>query len=208
VFHGAAHAVAINTVECVLAVGPALHRVYQQHAENPAVGMDLVNRVLYESQQDYFTWLDAAANNPAAVPPTHERIKNLVLSFRVNSLSTLPASWYTLFDAPRGTGREPIRERPSTRDVAGAVGGPNPHADASLKARFAGSGFGSITDLMAGHDVAIPMQGNKEVCLSWALKGHCGRTCKRNKMHVRYGPATVHKLHQLLTECGVANPQE
>ena len=133
VFHGAAHTVAINAVEHVLAVGPALHRVHQQHAENPAVGMDLVNRVLCESQQDYFTWLDAAANDPAAVPPTHERIKNLVLSFRVNSLSTLPASWHTLFDAPRGAGREPARERPSTRDVAGAVGGPNPHADASSR---------------------------------------------------------------------------
>ena len=209
VFHGPGHSTAVNTVDFALKVGPALHRIHQQHAKNPAMGMDLVNRVLYEAQQDYFTWLDAAATDPAALAPTYARIKNLVLSFRVNSLSTLPASWYTLFDAPRGSGREPARgERPSTRELAGAVGGPNPHADAALKARFAGSGHGSISDLMAGHDVAIPKQGNKEVCLSWALKGHCGRTCKRNKMHVRYGPATVHKLHQLLTECGVANPQE
>ena len=92
--------------------------------------------------------------------------------------------------------------------LAGAVGGTNESADEGLLSRFASSGKPTIGALLEGHDVSIPKQGPKEVCLSWALKGRCGRSCKRAAMHVPYTPGTVAKLHRLLTSCGVSNPQE
>ena len=48
----------------------------------------------------------------------------------------------------------------------------------------------------------------KDVCLTWALKGSCSSTCKRKQAHERYTQAVNNKIHELLTTCGVANPQE
>jgi hypothetical protein len=52
--------------------------------------MELVNRVLYNAQQDYFHWASKTApeNHPALCPtaPMFDKITDAVLSFRVSSL--------------------------------------------------------------------------------------------------------------------------
>ena len=81
----------------MIAVGPSLNRVHDQHLENPAQGMDLVCRIMFEAQQEYFLWANAvaiaAAGAVAAVPlPSFSRLTNAVLTYRADSLSPLPGS--------------------------------------------------------------------------------------------------------------------
>lgn len=206
VFHGPGHPVSTNTRNFACTVGPALHRIASQHLDNPAVGVDMVCRVLYEVQQDYFNWLRKAADDYNAVAPDYGHILDKVVTYRVGSLSALPADWYTLYNSGHPSGRGTDGRGPDREASNNPVGGRNPNSDSALTSRFSSSGHSSIKELMAEHDVTIPKQGSKEVCLTWAFKGYCGRNCKRAGMHVPYGPATVRKLHQVLTDCGVANP--
>jgi hypothetical protein len=209
-FHGSNQPVADSTRNFVIGVGPALHRVHDQHLDNPALGMDLVCRVMFEAQQEYFMWANAVAvalpGGVAAVPlPDYARLTNAVLTYRADSLSPLPGSWYRMFGNPGGaTGRRSVEERvTSPRAQAGAAPTFNAHADSRLMRRFEDSTFPSITALMEGHDVAIPQLGGKEICLVWALKGKCSRTCKRKGMHKSYPRAVVTQVHALLDTCGV-----
>ena len=56
---------------------------------------------MYEAQQDYFGYVNAKAIGAVTVVPSFHRILQAVTSYRAGSLSTLPAPWYTLIDAPR-----------------------------------------------------------------------------------------------------------
>jgi hypothetical protein len=82
------HPVATNVRNFVKAVRPGLHVIYSQAAV-PATGMDQVNSVLYEAQQDYFHWAsrtareNRAAHHPAA--PTFDKITNAVLVDKAHS---------------------------------------------------------------------------------------------------------------------------
>jgi hypothetical protein len=210
VFHGHAHDISTSIQHFVTQVGPALHRVAQQHAENQAVGMDLVCRVLYEAQQDYFSYVTALANGVHVACPTFGHITSKVLTYRTASLSALPASWYTLLNGPRPERRN--RAAPadshSSRAQAGAVSTFNANPDPRLVQRFRDSGHATISAMMQGHDAKIPKHNGKPVCLVWALKGECSASCKRKDQHVRYPGDTAAKIHDLMTTCGVANPQE
>ena len=75
-------------------------------------------------------------------------------------------------------------------------------------ARFSGSRFNNIKDLLEAYNGDEPKHNGKPVCLTWALKGACGRRCKRREAHVRC-PATVNnKIGQLLTDAGVPASNE
>ena len=80
--------------------------------------------------------------------------------------------------------------------------------DARLVRRFKDSGHSSISAMMSVNEAPIPKHKGKAVCLVWALKGECSATCKRKDQHVRYPGDTTVKIHDFLTACGVANPQE
>ena len=77
--------------------------------------MDLVCRIMFEAQQEYFMWAnDAAVAAPGGAPvvglPDFARLKNAVFTYRADSLSPLPGSWYSMMGvAPAG--RRPIEER-------------------------------------------------------------------------------------------------
>ena len=208
-FHGVARPIAINIRCFSVNAGPALHRIAEQYADNPANGMDLVNRVLYEVQQEYFAYVTALAENPAAMVPTFMEIESKVLTYRAESLSPLPASWYTLFEIAHPTrGGPALTARPTPRSQAGTVATVSANPDRLLLTRFEGSGFSSVNAMLQGHEVEIPKHANKPVCLVWALKGRCSSGCRRKDQHVRYSRDTNSKLHALLDACGVANPQE
>ena len=209
IFHGVNHPIAMSVRGFVIAVGPALHRIRDQMGATHALGMDLVNRVLFESQQEYFDYINRLARATAATMPAcpdFRDIRNKVETYRVSSLSPLPSSWYTMVDAPApASDRRPTREQArSPAGRAGAVPTFNTWADRTLMARFRGSGFSNIKSMMEGKDVAIPKIGGKNICLVWALKGGCGSDCKRHLLHTKYERETIQELHKFLTDCGVS----
>ena len=207
-FHGRAQAIAVAIRAFVIAVGPALHRIHDQHLDNPAMGMDLVCRVLFDAQQEYFTWANAVAlagNAVGVAIPNFASLKNDVATYRTSRLSPLPGSWYAMMDSPPSDRRQTPEERiTSPRAQAGASPAFNADADPRLLRRFDTSSFSSVTAMMEGHEVAVPKVGGKDICLVWALKGKCSRTCKRKAQHKTYSRAVVQDIHALLDTCGLA----
>ena len=214
-FHGENTVIAHNVRAAVLRVGPALHSVYNQ-AGTPKTGMDLVNRVLFDIQQDYFYWCGQAArnDNPATRPiePTFQKVIMAVQSHRTDSLSRLPALWYTYIEPEptrRATNESDNRDsNRDTRSRSGSTAVFNTHADLTILRRFRESGKATISAMMEGHNVSIPKQGDQNVCLVWACKGECSENCKRKKMHKRYTAATNKAIHEMMTKCGVAGSQD
>ena len=147
----------------------------------------------------------AAPGDAAAVSlPGFARLYNAVLTYRADSLSPLPGSWYIKMGAP-ASARCPVAERiTSPRAQAGVAPSFNAHADSHLMRRFEDPASPSITALMEGHNVEIPKHGGKEICLVWALKGKCSSTCKRKAMHKSYPRSVVTQIHALLDACGLA----
>ena len=99
-FHGVGHPVSNSIRNMTIRLGPAFHRLADQYADTPTQGMDLVCRVLYDIQQDYFRYIADVSNGLPGVLPDFRRVIDLVESFRADSLSALPAPWYNLVDAP------------------------------------------------------------------------------------------------------------
>ena len=171
-------------------------------------------RVLFDIQQDYFAFVSDTAGGRAPAVPTFDDLSKLVHSFRVDSLSALPAPWYNLIDAPvneraKQEKRNRAKVEPTPRTNAGACSVMNPYADEKLVKRFKALGHKNIRDMVKGHNVDPPKQGGKETCMSWACKGACNAACKRVGMHVRYTRDTITAYHGLMDTCGVAsNPQE
>ena len=58
--------------------------------------------------------------------------------------------------------------------------------------------------MMEGHKVQVPKIAGKDICLVWALKGKCSRTCKRKAQHKSYPRDVIKDIHELLDTCGVA----
>ncbi len=59
-FHGSNQPMLDVIRDFVIGTGPALHRIAEQHVDNPA-GMDLVCHVMFEVQQEYFMWANDVA---------------------------------------------------------------------------------------------------------------------------------------------------
>ena len=55
VFHGPNHPIAVSVREAVQTLGPQLQRLHAHSGDTPAVGMQLLCRVLYDMQQDFTT---------------------------------------------------------------------------------------------------------------------------------------------------------
>jgi hypothetical protein len=208
VFHGPHTLIATNIRNAVAAVTPHLHRLVYQTAVNQVVGMELVNRVLFEFQQDYYSYLNdlGAAINPMAVAvPDFRRIRDAVTSHRAASLCTLPASWYT--NLQTDDWKTVTDKNKSPRDLSGTALRVNPKPDQAILTRFKNSGHASIGALLQGHEVDVPKVQGSPICLTWALKGACSNGCKRKDQHKTYGRATNQAVHALMDTCGVANPQ-
>ena len=166
------HDVCIATRTFVTDVGPLLHRLCNQVADSPRMGMDLVCRVLHEAQQEHFACITARGNTGRGAVPTFGNINYQVLTHRAESLSALPAQWHTLFDAPKSSKRQ-SNQSPTTHQRAGAEPTFNANADTRLMTRCREAGFSTITAMMGDNEVETPKHAGKEVCLSWALKESC-----------------------------------
>ena len=209
VFHGVAHPVALSIRRFVMSVGPLLHEI-ATFAGNSTVGMDWVLRVLFEAQQDYFSWATKMARGDVgAVVPDFERIIEAAGTFRTSRLSQLPDTWYTMLKqlTPPSDSGQGSSAAGSARQQSGTVATFNAHADEDLLKRYKDSGFNTISAMQDGKDAPVPKHAQKEVCLAWALKGNCSASCKRKEAHVKYSRDTIRKIHEMLDQCGVAAAQ-
>ena len=200
IFHGVNHDMAVSIRNFVMAIAPQFQTVFDLAGAGPG-GMDILGRIMFEAQQDYYHWCHKTASGEAVSVPDFSQILDKANSNRASSLSQMPIHWYHLMS---GHTKQPG----SSAQVKGpAVATFNANADSSLLKRFQDSGHATISALLAagGEDVKTPKHGGKEVCLTWALKGKCSATCKRKNMHIDYGNATNKKIHELLDQCGVAS---
>ena len=215
IFHGVGHGVSVNARDFVISVGSSLYSIEATNKDRPNVAIDLINRVLYEAQQDYFAWATARmGNGPAPQLPTFSHILKQVTSFRVEALSPLPSSWYLKLEVPNPASRRAGQERGGPANAGGAQGARagvtptfNSRADRVLARRFRESDFTTLSAMMDGKEVEIPKHNGKDVCLAWAIKGECSAGCRRAEQHVNYSRATLQKIGQLMTACGVPDPQ-
>ena len=129
-----------------------------------------------------------------------------MLTCRAESLSTLPAQWHTMIDAPKSS-KHQTNQSPSTHQQAGAEPTFNANADTRLMTRYRKAGFSTITAMMGENEVETPKHAGKEVCLSWAPKGSCSATCKRKTSHVCCPRDTIKEIHKVLDAWGVPNGQ-
>jgi hypothetical protein len=211
VFHGENHPIAESLRSAVLTMGPQLQRMAAHMGDTKAAGMELIFRVMYDMQQDYFDFLARAALDKDAVPPTFQTVIGLVVTYRANGLSPLPPPWYLALGGPVGRAAGGVPSAPLTAPIDMRVNTPsaqvvNPHADRRLMNRFRDCGHSAISAMIGTHSVVYPKQGGKDICLAWALKGSCSSNCRRVAQHTRYNAATMAALHTLLDVCGVPSP--
>ena len=206
-FHGPGHDVSLSVRNFVKVCAPVFASIQSANAEDQASGMDLICRVMYDAQQDYFSWMQkVGAGVVGTTVPTFENLIDRVLTHRTSGLSMLPSSWYLMIQrgAPQ-VRRSHESPAASTSGMAGVTRVPtfNTWADESVMKRFRESRFSTVSELLEASDKEEPKHGGKPVCLTWALKGTCSAKCKRGKQHVRYPAAVVKKLQQFLTDAGV-----
>jgi hypothetical protein len=204
------HAISINVRNAVTVIGPLLQCLAAQMGDTEAAGMELICRVMYIMSQDYYSYLTKIAAGVAAIPPDFSRVIDLVSTFHAESLSPLPAHWYTLVSCPRGRSapQKIATTAPANmKPVSGTASVTNANVDRKLMNRYKASGMNSITTMMGGRDLEFPKHNGSPVCMAWALKGSCSTNCKRSAQHMRYSQDTNKALHKFMDECGVANAQ-
>ena len=201
-FHGEATEIAMYVRMAVLSIAPALASV-QANAASKTVGIDLVCRILYDLQQDYFLYVSNLSRfdpaGPPALRPTCPHFRSCidaVRTFRASSLAVLPAPWYSMIEheAPKRESSESSGSRGSSGNDSRARANVNPvvnpNADTDLLRRFRDSEHSNITSMIGDTGAKAPKHAGKDVCLTWALKGECTSGCKRAANHVRYSQAT------------------
>ena len=205
IFHGVNHRISNAIRSYVRRVAPYMHTMANTTADNPAVTADLIGRVFFDLQQEYFGWLAEARNDAGHIVPSFQNQIKLITSYRASALPAMPTFWYGMFkeiqpsDEKKPTNTSPAR--------AGSQSTVNSHADSGLLTRFKDSGFSSISAMTKDKDITIPKVSGNDVCLAWALKGQCTTTCKRKAAHTRYNTSTVKKIHEIMDTCGVAQAQ-
>jgi hypothetical protein len=209
VFHGVNHPVAAAVRDAVTKLAPQLQRTATSKADNAGAGMEIVCRVLYDVQQEYFAWVNGVISGTAGVAlPDFSIVIKAVNTYRAESLSPMPATWYNMVSSPTSTplGPSAPMSAPAPMRAVGAAPVVNAHSDAGLKQRFKDGGYDTITSMVGGRSIEFPKHSGKPVCMVWALKGACTANCKRAAQHVRYSAATNKGIHEFMNACGVANP--
>jgi hypothetical protein len=205
VFHGAATPIADSIRTAIERISPHLYRLVHQAAATESIGMELVWRVMYEFQQDYFDFLrKMAAGTTAGDVPDFMDIVRKVETHRASALCELPAGWYSKVKGLPSSRDEPESRTGGLREQTGTAPRVNPSPDSSLMNRFKDCGHASIKSMIGNHSVTVPKISGKEICLAWALRGTCSGNCKRKDQHKQYSRDVVAKIHALMDTCGVA----
>jgi hypothetical protein len=210
VFHGEGHPIAVSVRQTVMEIGPHVLRMAFQVGDTPAVGMELICRIMYDMQQDYFYYLAKLVSNGAAAVPDFDKVIGLVATQCVEALSSLPRHWYALVGCPfpRVAAVTPATPNTAPAEMHTGTGASSPvvnaNPDRRMMNRFRDGGYANITAMVGSRTLTYPKQGAHTVCMSWALKGACNSNCRRAVSHVRYTAATNTAIHSFLDQCGVA----
>ena len=87
--------------------------------------MELICRVMYDMQQDYYQYLSNVAAAVPGAPPNFAAVIKLVQTYRAESLAPLPAHWYQIIDCPRS--RAPAKANPSPASNVPRASSSNSH---------------------------------------------------------------------------------
>jgi hypothetical protein len=215
VFHGVNHPIAVSVRNAVQVLGPQLQRLASSMGDDPQSGLELVCRVVYDMQQDYYLYMRHVSRGEACDVPTFSKLIDMVSSNRATSLTDLPKLWYAKPGCPKPTklrlaSAPAPAPSPSPSPARLAVGGAmvvNANADTKIMKRYTDHGATNITAMQGDRTVEKPKIDGKELCLAWALKGACNTNCKRKDGHVRPTAAINKLVHKFLDDCGVANSQ-
>jgi hypothetical protein len=90
VFHGPNHPVAVSVRHAVHTLSPFLQRLEGQNEDTPGAGVELICRILYDMQQDYFFYLGKLGLGQEAVVPMFEKVLGLVATQRAQVLTPIP----------------------------------------------------------------------------------------------------------------------
>ena len=154
IFHGVTHAISQNIRNAVQQIGPLLQRLEVQMGDSRSAGLDLICRIMYDMQQDYFQYLAKQSVEIATTVPDFQRVIELVATYRAEILSPLPAAWYLIVDCPAGRGTNVAAPPPTTpaamRQPSSSATIVNAHADRRLVNRFKNSGQATITTMVGG----------------------------------------------------------
>ena len=177
VFHGVNHRISVALRDYIREIAPYMHTMANSTADNPGFTADLIGRVFFDIQQDYFGWLALARNNPTTEVPSFQQQIKLIKSHRASALPSMPTLWYSMFkEIQPADEKKPTSAGPARSGSQSTV---NSHADTGLINRFKDSGHTAISAMTKDKDFTVPKVSGTDVCLSWALKGQCTTTCKR-----------------------------
>ena len=213
-YFGAAHTFARSYREMCMQAGPALNGLMSYY-DSGRQALQIALRFLYAVQQLVFQWIrrrlqqsDRATRIPA---PDFDALVECLLTFMVNTLPHLPASWERLIV-------DNADERAALRLRGGGGGGgdrdttvhPRRHPP-EIRRRWRDSGFQRTSQLTRGwtgegnaRDHIPRFDDGVQACLNWACKGVCDRDCPREGAHRESNTAMVNDLMEFMTMCGVA----
>ena len=153
IFHGVNHPVAVAIRGFVVNISSAIQAMALRNKDNPAYMMDLVARVMFDAQQEYFLYGMSVGRGQGGAVPDFSCLTNLVTTHRTDSLSGIPSPWYYKFsvlngERERGNGCHTATENSpagSARSQSGSAVVVNSHVDANLKNHFVNSGHATIS---------------------------------------------------------------
>ena len=168
-FLGVGHTVSINLRNAVLLVGPLLQRLASQMGDNTGAGMELICRVMFDMQQDFFMYISKTSAGILCAAPVFMRVVSLVSTYRADSLSALPAPWYSMLSCPRHASAPinaaPANAPPEIRSTGGGTGTVvNAKADQRLLKRYKDSEHPSIHCHDWRSPVGVP-QARRQACV-------------------------------------------
>jgi hypothetical protein len=77
----------------VQVLGPLLQQLAASMGDDPQSGLELVCRVVYDMQQDYYLYMHHVGRGEACDVPTFSKLIDMVSSNRATSLTDLPKLW-------------------------------------------------------------------------------------------------------------------
>ena len=90
-FHGNTHEIAMAVQRADNEITPGLHQTYREYSGQSHQGtMDVICRIMFDMQQQYFLYMQTLTRSGAATAPTFTALIDLVNTFRATNLCTLP----------------------------------------------------------------------------------------------------------------------
>ena len=174
--------------------------------------LQIALRFMCAVQQLVLSWIRRRIlelNRATRIPaPDFDALVECLLTFMVNTLPQLPASWERLIvdnaDAPA-----PLRIRGGGDRGEDSTVRPRRHPP-EIRQRWRNSGLQRTSQMTrnwtgegSARDHIPKFEDGVKACLNWACKGVCDRDCPREVAHRDSSPTMVRDLMEFMDKCGV-----